>query len=177
MSGELTPAARARRVRLLILDIDGVLTDGGIFYDAQGREIKRFDVRDGHGLKLLMRAGFMVGLVTGRAGEVNRVRAEELGIELLRQGAKFKLPVVQELAREVGVGMEEVAYMGDDLIDIPPMRAVGLAMAPADAIKEVRALAHWVATRPGGRGAVREACEFLLKASGKWGRVTERYFS
>ena len=175
MSG-LTLARRAARVRLLVLDVDGVLTDGRVVWDEGGRETKFFDIRDGHGLKLLMRAGVEVAWLSGRASRANQVRARELGVTELREGAKVKLPVLQELLERFQVAPEQVAYMGDDLIDLPPMRAVGLALAPADAVAEVRAAAHWVSRFPGGRGAVREACELILKSSGAWEQVTARYF-
>ena len=171
-----TVAQRAARIKLLVLDVDGVLTDGRVIYDTEGREIKVFDVRDGHGLKLLQRAGVRVALLSGRGSAANRVRAAELGIERLLEQIKIKLPALEELIAEHGVEPGQVAYMGDDLIDLPAMRAVGLALAPADAQPEALAAAHWVASRPGGRGAVRQACELLLKSSGAWEEVTARYF-
>ncbi len=172
----LTVAQRAARVSLLVLDVDGVLTDGRVIYDSDGREIKHFDVRDGHGLKLLQRAGVRVALLSGRGSEANRVRARELGIERLLESIKVKLPALEELMAAHEVSPEQVAYMGDDLIDLPAMRAVGLALAPADAQPEARALAHWVSRHPGGRGAVRQACELILRSSGAWDEVTSRYF-
>lgn len=167
---------RAARIKLLVLDIDGVLTDGRVIYDQDGRELKFFDIKDGHGLKLLQRAGFQIAWLSGRASRPNRVRAEELGIDELVQDCKVKLPEFLRLVADRGLEPEQAAFMGDDLIDLPPMRACGLALAPSDAWPEVRAMAHWTATLPGGRGAVREACELLLKASGKWEEVTGRYF-
>lgn len=174
MSG-LTAAARAAKVRLLVLDVDGVLTDGRVVYDDAGRELKFFDVRDGHGIKLWQRAGYRMAWLSGRGCEANRVRARELGVDPLLEQVKVKLPALQELIDRQGLNPEQVAFMGDDLIDLPPMRAVGLALAPADAIPEVRETAHWVAGLPGGRGAVRQAIEFLLKSSGAWAEVTARY--
>ncbi len=169
-------AQRAAAIKLLVLDVDGVLTDGRVVYDDQGREIKFFDVKDGHGLKLLQRAGVEVAWLSGRGSQANRVRAQELGVERLIEQCKVKLPALRDLMAACGVGPEQVAYMGDDLIDLPAMRAVGLALAPADAQPEARAAAHWVCTQPGGRGAVRQACELILKASGAWLEVTARYF-
>ncbi len=171
----LTAAVRATKVRMLVLDVDGVLTDGRVVYDDAGRELKFFDVRDGHGIKLWQRAGFQMAWLSGRGCEANRVRARELGIDPLLEQVKVKLPVLEELIARQGLTPEQVAFMGDDLIDLPPMRAVGLALAPADAIPEVRETAHWVAGLPGGRGAVRQAIEFLLKSSGAWAEVTARY--
>ncbi|CAO0822936.1 3-deoxy-D-manno-octulosonate 8-phosphate phosphatase KdsC [Desulfarculales bacterium] len=167
---------RVTRIRLLVLDVDGVLTDGRVVYDDQGREIKFFDVKDGHGLKLLQRAGVEVAWLSGRGSQANRVRAQELGVERLVEQCKVKLPALTELMAACGVTPEQVAYMGDDLIDLPAMRAVGLALAPADAQPEAKAAAHWVCTRPSGRGAVRQVCELILKISGAWEQVTARYF-
>jgi 3-deoxy-D-manno-octulosonate 8-phosphate phosphatase (KDO 8-P phosphatase) len=116
-----------------------------------------------------------VVLLSGRASAANRVRAAELGITELKEGVKVKLPVFQELVAARGLKPEQAAYMGDDLIDLPPLRASGLGLAPADAVAEVKAAAHWVARRPGGRGAVRQACELILKAQGSWEQVTARY--
>ncbi|MEW5914101.1 MAG: HAD-IIIA family hydrolase [Thermodesulfobacteriota bacterium] len=173
---EFSPRQKAARIKLLVLDIDGVLTDGRVVYDDSGREIKFFDIKDGHGLKLLQRAGYGIVLLSGRKSAANRARAQELGIAALIEDAKIKLPVLEKIMAQLKLQPEEVAYMGDDLIDLPPMRACGLAMAPADAWDPVKQAAHWIASRPGGQGAVREACEFLLKSSGKWDEVTERYF-
>jgi len=168
---------RAAKIKLLILDIDGVLTDGRVIYDQDGHELKFFDIKDGHGIKLLQRAGFQIAWLSGRKSIPNQVRARELGIDELVEDCKIKLPEFQRLVSERGLKPEQAAFMGDDLIDLPPMRACGLAMAPADAWPEVRDMAHWVATLPGGRGAVRQACELLLKACGKWKEVAGRYFA
>ncbi len=173
---QLSVMQRAARVELLILDIDGVLTDGRVIYDAEGRELKVFDIKDGHGIKLLMRAGVEVALLSGRASKANQVRAAELGITRFHEGVKVKLPVFQELVSALGLRAEQAAFMGDDLIDLPPMRAAGLALAPADCVPEVGQAAHWVAGRPGGRGAVRQACELILRARGAWQEVTARYY-
>lgn len=165
-----------KKLKLLLLDVDGVMTDGRIIYDNDGNEIKAFDVKDGHGLKLVQRAGIQVGIITGRQSTIVDRRAAELGIELVYQGAKDKrLPfrkILQKLALEPG----EVAYAGDDLVDLPVMRQVGFAATVADAMDEVKAAAHLVTRRAGGRGAVREICDHLLKASGRWSAVTRRYF-
>lgn len=172
----LTVAQRAARVKLLVLDVDGVLTDGRVIYDVEGRETKVFDIKDGHGLKLLMRAGVEVVLLSGRASQANRVRTAELGIGEIKEGVQIKLPVFTELLEARGLQPDQAAYMGDDLIDLPPLRLAGLALAPADAVAEVRAAAHWVSRRPGGRGAVRQACEFILRAQGSWETLTARYY-
>jgi 3-deoxy-D-manno-octulosonate 8-phosphate phosphatase (KDO 8-P phosphatase) len=172
----LTLAARAARIKLLVLDVDGVLTDGRVVYDADGREIKFFDIQDGHGLKLLQRTGVKVALLSGRESNVNRIRAGELGIEELHEDCKIKLPVFEEILASHKLPAEQVAFMGDDLIDLPPMRAAGLALAPSNAILEVKETAHWVTPKPGGGGAVRLACELIMKSSGTWEEVTARYF-
>jgi 3-deoxy-D-manno-octulosonate 8-phosphate phosphatase (KDO 8-P phosphatase) len=167
---------KLRRLKLLLLDVDGVMTDGRIIYNADGVETKAFDVKDGHGLKLLQRAGFQVGIITGRQSEVTRVRAHELGIELVIQGAKEKLPRYLELVQRLGLSDEEVAYVGDDLIDLPVLRRVGFSATVADAVEEIKPYVQYITTRPGGRGAVRELCDFILRTSGRWDDVTMRYF-
>ncbi len=167
---------RLSNIRLLLLDVDGVLTDGGIVYDDHGVQTKVFDVKDGHGLKLLQRAGIRVGIITGRQSEVVNVRARELGIDIVHQGAKEKLVPYEQVLGSLGLSDHEVAYMGDDLPDLPVLRRAGWAVAPADAVEEVLSRVHYVTARPGGRGAVREVCELLLKETGRWADVTARYF-
>jgi 3-deoxy-D-manno-octulosonate 8-phosphate phosphatase (KDO 8-P phosphatase) len=177
MSGQsLTLAARAARVKLLVLDVDGVLTDGRVVYDADGREIKFFDIQDGHGIKILQRTGVKLALLSGRESNVNRIRAQELGIEELHEDCKVKLPVFEKILTAHGLKAEQVAFMGDDLIDLPPMRVAGLALAPSNAVLEVKQAAHWVALKPGGAGAVRLACELIMKSAGTWQEATARYF-
>jgi 3-deoxy-D-manno-octulosonate 8-phosphate phosphatase (KDO 8-P phosphatase) len=167
---------RLQKIRLLLLDVDGVLTDGGIVYDDRGVQTKIFDVKDGHGLKLLQRAGLRVGIITGRQSEVVNIRARELGIEVVHQGAREKLVPYREVLAGLGLTDAEVAYVGDDLPDLPVMQRVGWSAAPADAVEEVRAQADYVTVCGGGRGAVREVCELLLKETGRWAEVTSRYF-
>ncbi len=169
-------AEKAARVTLLLLDVDGVLTDGGIVYDDSGREIKRFHVRDGHGIKMLQRAGVEVGIITGRNSGVVALRAKELGIALVRQGAMDKVAAWREIVALRGLPPEATAYVGDDIVDVPLMKSVGFAAAPADAEPYVREAADYVAARPGGHGAVREIAEFLLRSGGRWESVTARYF-
>jgi 3-deoxy-D-manno-octulosonate 8-phosphate phosphatase (KDO 8-P phosphatase) len=165
------------KIRLLLLDVDGIMTDGRIHYDASGGEVKSFDVKDGHGLKLLQRAGIQVGIITGRNSSIVKRRADELGIEILYQGAKDKIIPYEEILRERGFQDEEVAYMGDDLVDLPILLRVGYSATVADAVAEVKEHVHYVTSRCGGRGAVREVCEVLLKQTGGWGAVTDRYFA
>jgi 3-deoxy-D-manno-octulosonate 8-phosphate phosphatase (KDO 8-P phosphatase) len=168
--------ARLGKIRLLLLDVDGVLTDGRIVFDGNGIETKAFDVKDGHGLKLLQRVGIRVGLITGRQSEVTRHRAEELAIDIVHQGAKNKLIPYRQILAELGLLDEQVAYMGDDVIDLPVLRRVGFAATVADACEEVKPYVHYVTRRAGGRGAVREVCDMVLKGSGRWREATARYF-
>ncbi len=168
------PAAPAD-IELLVLDVDGVLTDGGIFLDSAGRELKRFCVADGTGIKYWQRVGRRVALISGRSSPAVVHRAAELGVTMLRLGAKRKLPAYESVLAEAGVAEAKVAVMGDDLPDLPLLARCGFAMAPADAVAEVRAAADLVTRRPGGGGAVREAIEVLLKRAGLWQRVLQRY--
>lgn len=168
---------KARKIRLLLLDVDGVLTDGGIVMDDRGMEIKRFDVRDGHGLRLLMSAGIAVGLITGRSSRVVRHRAKDLGIQMVYQSVHDKVGVYQQIKRRVGLKDQEIAYMGDDIIDLPILRRVGLAVAVRDCWEELKRGVDYVTAGKGGKGAVREVAELLLKAQGKWQEVTQRYLT
>jgi 3-deoxy-D-manno-octulosonate 8-phosphate phosphatase (KDO 8-P phosphatase) len=155
---------RLAAVRLLLLDVDGVLTDGRIMLDHRGNEWKAFDVKDGQGIKLLQSAGVRVGIITSRSSPVVEHRASELGIDILYQGAASKLDAYLEILRTLDLTDEQVAYVGDDLVDLPLLQRVGFSAAVADAVAEVVACVDYVAERPGGRGAVREICEMLLKA-------------
>jgi len=164
-------------IKLLLLDVDGVLTDGRIIYDNEGNEVKAFDVKDGHGLKMLQRAGIKVGIITGRSSAVVQRRASELGIDVLFQGALSKLGPYQQILKEFNLTDEEVAYVGDDLVDLPILRRVGFSATVADAVPDVLPLVDYVARREGGRGAVREICDMLLRAQGHWDQLTQRYFA
>ena len=164
------------KIKLLLLDVDGVMTDGRIVYLNDGGEAKAFDVKDGHGLKLIQRAGIRVGIITGRQSEVVARRAAELGIEIVYQGAKDKLKPFLEIIKELGLEPFEVAYVGDDVVDLPVMRQVGFSATVADAVDDIKPYVDLVTSRPGGRGAVREVCDLLLKQSGRWSSVTSRYF-
>jgi len=168
--------AKLAKIKLLLLDVDGIMTDGRIIYDNQGNELKAFDVKDGHGLKMIQRAGIKIGIITGRKSEVVIKRAAELGIEILYQKALNKLDPYREILAAEGLADEQVAYMGDDVVDLPILRRVGFSATVADAIPEVLPLVDYVAVRSGGRGAVREVCDLLLKASGQWDSLTKRYF-
>lgn len=162
-------------IRLLLLDVDGVMTDGRIIYDGNGLETKFFNVKDGHGIKMLQRYGIDVGIITGRTSPVVDIRARELGIELLYQGALRKLESYEDVKLKTGLTDSQIAYMGDDIIDVPVMRRVAFAAAPPDALPEVLAIADYVATVGGGRGAVREICDLILRGRGLWNEVVERY--
>lgn len=169
-------AVDLNRIKLLLLDVDGVMTDGRIIYLNDGGEAKAFDVKDGHGLKLIQRAGIKVGIITGRQSDIVARRAAELGIELVYQGAKDKLQPFMEILEKLGLKASEVAYVGDDLVDLPVMRLVGFSVTVADASDDIKPYVDLVTSRPGGHGAVREVCDFLLKQSSLWTSVTSRYF-
>ncbi len=166
---------RLKDIRLLLLDVDGVMTDGGIIYDAHGTETKIFNVKDGHGIKMLQRQGIQVGIITGRSSLVVDLRARELGIELVYQGSLKKLESYDDVKQRTGFSDSQIAYVGDDVIDVPVMRRVVFAAAPADALPEALAVAHYVTSRAGGRGAVREVCDLILKGRGLWSAVADRY--
>lgn len=171
----LTLLERARKTRLLIMDVDGVLTDGRIIQDSYGHELKVFDVKDGHGIVMAHRAKLRTALISGRASETITRRAEELGIELVFQKIWNKLEVYEKILLDTELSHEEVAYIGDDLVDIPLLRRVGLAVAVADAVHEVKAASHLITQRAGGQGAVREVIELILRAQGHWDMLIERY--
>ncbi|MGH7405316.1 MAG: KdsC family phosphatase [Candidatus Methylomirabilales bacterium] len=162
---------RARRIRLLLLDVDGVLTDGRIIYGSAGLEVLSFHVRDGLALKSAQAAGITVGLLSGRKSEALARRAEELRLVEVHTGVEDKRGVYRQLLARYRLGDPEVAYMGDDLPDLPLLQRAGLAITVADAPVEVQRVAHLVTSLPGGRGAVREAVEVLLKSQGVWDRV------
>lgn len=171
----LTLLERARKTRLLIMDVDGVLTDGKIIQDRHGHEVKVFDVKDGHGIVMAHRAKLRTGLISGRESETITRRAEELGIALVFQKVWNKLEVYEKIRMDTALTHDEVAYVGDDVVDIPLLRRVGLAVAVADAVDEVKAVSHIITQRPGGQGAVREVIELILRAQGHWDTLLERY--
>ena len=166
---------RCQRIELILSDVDGVLTDGGVVFDNQGIEIKRFHIRDGLGIKLWQWAGYHFGLVTGRASHIVRLRAAELGVQIVRQGVEEKLPAVRQILSELRLAPEQVCYVGDDLPDLPPMLNVGLAVAVADGSEDVRQTAHYVTKAAGGFGAIRETVELILKAQGRWTDLLQKY--
>lgn len=163
------------KIRLLVTDVDGVLTDGRIIYDAAGGETKEFNVRDGSGLKYWQRAGHQAAVLSGRESLTVTRRAEELGITLVELGAKDKLPALDRILKAAGCSAEEAVYIGDDLPDLPVFHCVGYRVAVADAVSELRDAADYVTHLPGGRGAVRETVELILKAQGRWDAIMARY--
>lgn len=169
--------ARCQEIELILADVDGVLTSGRIIFNNQGIETKQFHIRDGLGIRLWQRAGYRFGLITGRSSHAVKIRAAELGIEIVRQAAEDKLPVAQEILGQLKLEPRQACYIGDDLPDVPLMRLVGLAVAVADACEETRAAAHHVTALPGGLGAVRETIEMILKAQGRWNDLTQKYTS
>lgn len=166
---------RARGVRLAIFDVDGVLTDGRLYFLADGSEFKTFNTLDGHGIKMLIASGVRTAIISGRSTPVVERRARNLGIQHLYQGREDKLVVLDELLGELGLGYEAVAYLGDDLPDLPVMRRVGLGMAVASADGFVRAHAHGVTQARGGEGAAREFCELIMRAQGNLTAAQEAY--
>ncbi|MGB8507316.1 MAG: HAD hydrolase family protein [Pyrinomonadaceae bacterium] len=166
---------RAARVKLLLMDCDGVLTDGRITLIGEDDEQKSFHTRDGHGLVLLHRAGLRSGIISGRASKAVVRRAHDLGITFVRQGTLDKVAVFDELMASAGADASETAFVGDDVTDIPLMHRCGFAVAVADAVAETRAAAHYVTTGAGGYGAIREVCELILKAQGRWAELIKKY--
>jgi YrbI family 3-deoxy-D-manno-octulosonate 8-phosphate phosphatase len=168
-------ADRIQKIELILSDVDGVLTDGGLMFDNQGIEIKKFHIRDGLGIKLWQKSGHKFGLLTARSSHIVKQRATELGITLLRQGFEDKWPAAQDIMKDLQLAPEQVCFIGDDLTDLPVIRQVGLGVAVADAAAEVRAAAHHVTTLHGGQGAVRELIETLLKQKQRWDELIRKY--
>jgi 3-deoxy-D-manno-octulosonate 8-phosphate phosphatase (KDO 8-P phosphatase) len=168
---------KCKQIELLLSDVDGVLTDGRVVFDNQGIETKRFHVRDGLGIKLWQKAGHRFGLVSQRSSQVVKMRAGELGVSIVRQGTKDKLATVNEILAELGLATEQVCYIGDDLPDLPVVRAVGLGVAVADGAGELCQAADKVTVSKGGEGAVRETIEMILKAQRCWNNLIQVYLS
>ncbi|MHC4075173.1 MAG: KdsC family phosphatase [Planctomycetota bacterium] len=167
--------AELNDIKMLILDVDGVLTDGRIIINSDGSETKQFQTLDGHGIRMWRRAGLEVAFLSGRFSEPTIRRAEQLDIQYVFQNAHEKLEKFQELLEETSLRPQNIAYIGDDLPDIPVMRKVGFAVAVANAVDEVKEYADLITTRTGGSGAVREAIEYILKSKGQWQELLEKY--
>ena len=172
-----TAAAKAAQILLVGLDVDGVLTDGALYFGPGGDEVKAFSSLDGHGLRMLQRAGIEVAIVSGRSSRALELRAANLGIDELHMGVEDKRTLLGEIAARRGITLARTAYMGDDVVDLPVLRACGFSAAPADGHEEVRARVDWVASAGGGRGAVRELCDLLLRAQGKWDAAMAEYLA
>lgn len=168
---------RVEQVKLLVLDVDGVLTDGRLFYHDEGTESKAFDVRDGHGIKMLWQAGIETAIISGRSCPSVDKRAADLGIKEVVQGVRDKVPSLEKLLSDKGLQPEQMAFVGDDVVDLPVMNRVGFAVAVADASEHLFDMAHYVTLAPGGRGAVREVAELILGVQGLWSKVAAPYFA
>jgi 3-deoxy-D-manno-octulosonate 8-phosphate phosphatase (KDO 8-P phosphatase) len=167
---------RLKGIQMLLLDVDGVLTTGEIIYTDSGEQIKIFNVKDGLGIRMLKEAGIQVGVITGRKGEALRHRCQNLGLTLVFDGARDKIKAMEKIAGETGIPLESMAFVGDDLPDLSVMQKAGLAVAVADAHEMIRHIAHVTTRAKGGRGAVREICEAILKAQNKWDDLVDRLF-
>jgi 3-deoxy-D-manno-octulosonate 8-phosphate phosphatase (KDO 8-P phosphatase) len=168
---------KASRIKLVIFDVDGVLTDGSLFLGDDGQEYKAFHSKDGHGMVMLQQHGVMIGIITGRTSEVVRKRMESLGIRHVYQGQKDKLPAFEKLKQELSLENEQIAYVGDDVVDLPVMTKVGLSIAVQDAHPLTKEHAHWITPANGGRGAAREVCEMLMHAQGKLETALRSYLA
>ncbi len=168
---------RIEKIRLLGLDVDGVMTDGRLYYHDDGTESKAFDVRDGHGIKMLQKVGVEVFLISGRNSPMVEKRAEDLGISEVTQGVRDKVPVLERIVSQKGLTLDQIAFVGDDLVDLPVMQRVGLAITVADASEHLFDKAHYVTLAPGGRGAVREVVELILGVQGLWEKVVQSYYA
>jgi 3-deoxy-D-manno-octulosonate 8-phosphate phosphatase (KDO 8-P phosphatase) len=171
----MTLDEKASRVRLLLFDVDGVLTDGTVVMHADGSESKGFHIRDGAAIVWAQRAGLAVGLLSARASGATTQRAAQLAVRIVSQGVADKLTAYEQILRSAGLEDDAVAYMGDDLLDLPVLARAGLSAAPADAVDEVRARVDWVSQAPGGRGAVRELIELVLRAQQRWDEIGQQY--
>ena len=167
---------RILKISLLVLDVDGVMTDGRIIYGDYGDELKCFDVQDGLGIALLKRVGIPTAIISAKKSKINQRRAKELGVYKLFQKVPDKLKVFERLIKKLRLKPEQACFIADDLVDIPVLSRVGLAVGVKNAVEEVKEIAHYVTLKNGGRGAVREIVDLILKTQGKWEQATERYF-
>lgn len=167
---------KLENIKMIIADVDGVLTDGSITLDSDGNELKTFNAKDGSGVKFLQRIGINFAIISGRYSSAVNIRAKELSIKDVFQNSKKKIDAYEKIVSGHDLKDEEVCYIGDDLVDIPVMRRVGFSVGVADAVTEVREIVDYVTTAPGGKGAVREVIEKIIKDQGKWDEITARYF-
>jgi len=172
-----TTLAKAENIKLLLLDVDGVLTDGNLIYSHEGKESKSFNTQDGFGLRILQDAGVKVGIITARSSEALERRSQDLKISYLYQGSSNKLDAYKEIVKSSGLKPFEIAYMGDDWLDMVLLKRVGLAVAPANAVVEVREMVHYTTEQSGGHGAVRELCDLILEAMGKHKELYQYYIN
>ena len=178
MAGFATSAvAKAAEVLLMGFDVDGVLTDGTLYFNSQGDEMKAFSSLDGHGLKMLQRAGVEVAIISGRSSRALELRAANLGIDELHMGVEDKRALLGRLARQRGIELAQTGYMGDDVVDLPVLRACGFSATVADAHSEVLARVDYVSSKGGGRGAAREVCDLIIRAQGKWEAAMAEYLA
>ncbi len=166
---------KAKHIKLVVFDVDGVLTDGSLFLGDDGQQYKAFHSKDGHGMRMLQDSGVDIAILTGRVSKVVEHRMQDLGIELVMQGHREKLPAFEALMQQTGIAAEDIAYVGDDVVDLPVMTRVGLAIGVQDAHPLVRRHAHWLTASAGGRGAAREVCELIMEAQGTLNAALERY--
>lgn len=162
-------AERAREVRLMAFDVDGILTDGGLWYGEHGEQVKRFNSLDGYGLRMLRESGIAVAFITGRKGPVVARRAAELGIELVQQGVRDKVQALNAMAQDLGCSLDQVGFMGDDIMDLAALQRVGFSASVPNAPAYIAQAVHWVASTNGGHGAARECCDLILAAQGRLG--------
>lgn len=168
---------RAAQIQLVIFDVDGVLTDGRLFIGDDGQEYKAFNSKDGHGMRMLLHAGIDIGIITGRTSEVVRIRMESLGIGHVYQGRREKLPAYEDLKQTTGIADENIAYVGDDVVDLSVMRRVGFSIAVQDAHSLVKKHAHWITPSAGGCGAARDVCEMIMDAKGLLSEALDHYLA
>ncbi len=167
---------RAKKIKLLVMDVDGVLTDGRIILGNYGDEIKNFDVNDGLGIMLVRKSGIKTVILTAKASRVVTKRAKDLKIDKVYHNFHYKIKALEMIRKKFKMNDDAICFVGDDVIDIPVLKRIGLAVSPPNAMIDVKEFAHFITEKPGGRGAVREVCDLLLKAQGKWAEITKPYY-
>jgi 3-deoxy-D-manno-octulosonate 8-phosphate phosphatase (KDO 8-P phosphatase) len=172
-----TNASRLKKIRCLLMDVDGVLTDGKLYFTSDGQELKAFDVQDGHGISMAQRAGLVIGFISGRPSKATARRAKDLRVNIVLQKPSNKMQMVEQVKRKHKLRNEQIAFIGDELVDLPVLRRVGFSVAVPNAMNEVKRAAHYVTRRRGGDGAVREVIEMILKAQGSWQKVIAKYMA